>query len=163
VKARIALRNIFQCDTFLKTRPADEPHRHNEEGDGQDKQCCPNPKLIYTLFGTSSLSSSTLLSKFQSERCMTHLRKAHFWGKRQHELGSFSTIPRRRSRASLSQTSAISSNCFLYRRSLIWAAISQHSAACCSYSRTFCVVAPAIRQLDKSIATADRGQRREVA
>ena len=64
----------------------------------------------------------------------------------QTEFGSFSMIPRRRCAASLSQTSAMSSSCFLNRGLVVSAAISRHSAACRSYSKTSCMVAPIARQ-----------------
>jgi hypothetical protein len=59
-----------------------------------------------------------------------------------HESGLVSMIPRRRSFASLSHTSAASSNCFFSCGVVISAAIRRHLAACCSYSKVFCMAAP---------------------
>ena len=57
----------------------------------------------------------------------------------QTESGSSAMIPCRRSAASLSQISAMSSSCFLFCGFFVAAAIRRHSAACRSYSRIFCM------------------------
>jgi hypothetical protein len=64
----------------------------------------------------------------------------------QTELGSFSMIPRRRCAASLSQTSAMSSSCFLNRGFVASAAICRHSAAWRSYSKTSFMAVPQYTQ-----------------